>query len=180
MHRRAIEIYPNPASFANLGTDYFYLGKDDDAIESYQAALRLDPLDDVLYRNLGDVYLRVGRSLEAKEQFMRASELLIERLKVNPNDARLLARFANCQAKLGKEQEALSGIERAVSAEPHNVDLLYQNAVIYALVGRPDEAMAQLRQAIATGYSRSEAQRDPDLNSLRPRLDYQSLFSDRD
>jgi serine/threonine protein kinase/tetratricopeptide (TPR) repeat protein len=180
MHRRAIEIYPNPPSFANLGTDYFYLGRYDDAIDAYKSAIKLDPRDDVLYRNLGDVYLRVARTLEAEEQFRRASELLIERLKVNPDDAGLLALLANCQAKLGREQEALSSIERAVSTEPHNIELMYQKAVISALVGRADDAIAQLGLAIANGYSRSEAQRDPDLDALRTRLDYQSLFSPTD
>jgi tetratricopeptide (TPR) repeat protein len=130
-----------------------------------------------LYRNLGDVYLRIARIAEAEGQFRRATELLIERLKVNPDDAGLLARFANCQAKLGKAVEALSSIDRAVSAEPHNVELMYRHAAIYALVGRADDAMAQLALAIANGYSRSEARRDPDLNSLRTRPDYRALFS---
>lgn len=177
MHRRAIEIYPNPASFANLGTDYFYLGRYEDAIDAYESALKLDPRDDVLYRNLGDVYLRVAKSVEAEDQFRRASELLIERLRVNPGDAGLLARLANCQAKLGRAEEALSSITRAVSAEPHNVELMYQHAVICALVGRADDAMAQLGRAIASGYSRPEAQRDPDLSSLRTRRDFPALFS---
>jgi serine/threonine protein kinase/tetratricopeptide (TPR) repeat protein len=180
MHRRAIEIYPNPPSFANLGTDYFYLGRYDEAIDAYKSAIKLDPRDDVLYRNLGDVYLRVARTQEAEEQFRRASELLIERLKVNPDDAGLLALLANCQAKLGKEPEALSSIERAVSTEPHNVELMYRKAVISALVGRADDAIAQLRRAINNGYSRSEAQRDPDLEALRTRLDFQSIFSATD
>jgi eukaryotic-like serine/threonine-protein kinase len=177
MHKRAIEIYPNPASYANLGTDYFYLEKHDEAIDAYVSALKLDPLDDLLYRNLGDAYLRVGRTDEAEEQFKRASELLVERLRINPADARLLARLANCQAKLGRSQQALNGIERAVSSEPHNIELMYQHAVIYALVGRPDDAIAHLRKAIANGYSRSEAHRDPDLDSLRTHPDYEALSS---
>jgi tetratricopeptide (TPR) repeat protein len=180
MHRRAIEIYPNPPSFANLGTDYFYLGRYEDAIDAYKSAIKLDPRDDVLHRNLGDVYLRVERNLEAREQFRRASELLLERLKVNPDDAGPLALLANCQAKLGEKRKALSNIERAVLAEPHNIELMYQKAVISALVGRADDAIAQLGRAIANGYSRAEAQRDPDLDSLRTRLDYHSLFSATD
>ena len=180
MHRRAIEIYPNPASFANLGTDYFYLGEYDAAIDAYVSALKLDPLDDVFYRNLGDAYLRVSRTADAEEQFRRASELLVERLRVNPEDAGILARLANCQAKLGRSQEALSGIEQAVSSEPHNVELMYQQAVVYALVGRADDAIAHLQRAIANGYSRSEAQRDPDLNLLRTAPGYRALFSTGD
>jgi len=144
------------------------------------SALKLDPLDDVFYRNLGDAYLRVSRTADAEEQFRRASELLVERLRVNPEDAGILARLANCQAKLGRSQEALSGIEQAVSSEPHNVELMYQQAVVYALVGRADDAIAHLQRAIANGYSRSEAQRDPDLNLLRTAPGYRALFSTGD
>jgi serine/threonine protein kinase/tetratricopeptide (TPR) repeat protein len=176
MHKRALEIYANPSSYANLGTDYFYLGRYEEAIAAYQGALELDPRDDVLYRNLGDAYLRVGRCGDAEEQFRRAVELLGTRLNVNPEDASLLGFLGNCQAKLGQTREARESIERAVAIEPHNARLIYQKAVIYALTGDGDAAIVQLRRALSRGYSELEAQHDPDLDSLRNRPDYKALF----
>jgi serine/threonine protein kinase/tetratricopeptide (TPR) repeat protein len=176
MHRRAIEIYPNSSSYTNLGTDYFHLKRYDEAIAAYRAAIELDPRDDVLYRNVGDAYLRVGRDEEAAQQFETAIRLLSELLRVDPDDAEKLGRLAICQAKLGKHQDALDTIERATALEPNNTLFMYQRAVVDALTGRHGEAVESLSNALSHGYSRAEAERDPDLESMRDRADYRVLF----
>jgi len=180
MHKRAIEIYPNSASYTNLGTDYFYLGRNEDAISAYSAAIELDPRDHLLYRNLGDAYLRVGRRSEAEDQFRMATRFLRERLTVDPNNAGLLALLANCQVKLGQESEALQTIERSIALEPHNTTLMYAKAVVFAISGRAGEAIELLKRALTSGYSRAEAERDPDLEVLRGSRDYDSLFAVED
>lgn len=176
MHQRAIEIYPNPSSYTNLGTDYFYLERYEEAIEAYRAAIRMDPRDDLLYRNIGDAYLRVGREAEAHEQFETAIELLRKHLQVAPDDAQKLGRLAVCQAKLLRRAEALQSIERATELEPGNTLFMYQRAVVNALTSKIDEAIESLGHALAHGYSRSEAERDPDLAPLRQEAAYKALF----
>jgi len=177
MHRRAIDIYPNPSSYANLGTDYFFLGQYDDAIAAYESAVELDPRGDVLRRNLGDAYLRVGRDTDAIAQYARASELLSEHLHVNHDDAERLGRLAICQAKLDRDHDALSTIERAITLEPRNTTLMYQHAVVYALAGDLENAIQHLTTALSHGYSTSSAECDPDLEVLRDRAEYHSLFA---
>jgi serine/threonine-protein kinase len=177
MHRRAIEIYPNGVSYTNLGTAYFYLGKYEQAIAAYNAASELDPRDEVLFRNLGDAYLRVGKNQEAQAQFERAMKLLNDHLSVNPDDARMLADLAICQAKLDRKEEALENIERATALEPRNTTLMYEQAVVYALTGRTDEAIQHLSRALDHGYSRAEAERNPDLDVLRDKPEYVRLIS---
>ena len=179
MHRRAIGIYPNASSYANLGTDYFALARYDDAVAAYKSAVELDPRGDVLYRNLGDAYLRIGRTQDAKEQYIRAAELLGEHLNVNNDDAPRLGHLAICHAKLNREQDALYMIERAVALEPRNTTLMYQQAVVHALVGDSEEAIEYLAQALSHGYSRPDAEHDPDLDTLRGRAEFQSLFTGR-
>ncbi|MFY9556182.1 MAG: tetratricopeptide repeat protein [Blastocatellia bacterium] len=180
MHKRAIEIYPNASSYTNLGTDYFYLGQDSDAISAYSAAIKLDPRDHLLYRNLGDAYLRMKRTTEAEEQFRTASVLLQERLAVDPENAVLLSLQANCDAKLGKQREALDTIERAVAIEPNNITLMYAKAVVFAITGHPDQALELLEKALDSGYSRAEAEHDPDLEILRNSPGYKLLFAATD
>jgi serine/threonine-protein kinase len=176
MHRRAIEIYPNGVSYTNLGTAYFYLGRYEQSIAAYNAAVELDPRDEVLFRNLGDAYLRVGKKQEAEAQFERAMKLLNEHLSVNPEDARMLADLAICQAKLDIKEEALENVERATALEPRNTTLMYEQAVVYALTGRAEEAIEHLSRALAYGYSRAEAERDPDLDVLRDKPEYKRLI----
>lgn len=177
MHRRAIEIYPNGVSYTNLGTAYFYLGRYEESIAAYNAAAELDPRDEVLFRNLGDAYLRVGRRQEAAAQFERAVRLLNDHLSVNPEDARVLADLAICQAKLGDKEQALKNIERATALEPRNTTLMYEQAVVCALTGRAEDAIKYLERALACGYSRSEAERDPDLDVLRDKPEYVRLMT---
>ena len=176
MHRRAIEIYPNGDSYGNLGTDYFYLARYEEAIEAYRAALELNPRDDDLYRNLGDAYLRVGKDHEARLQFETACELLEKHLSVNKDDAGVLGRYGVCQSKVGRGDEALATIDRAALLEPRNTTIMYERAVVYALAGHTDAAIGFLGAALSSGYSKAEAQRDPDLEALRGREDYNCLF----
>jgi serine/threonine protein kinase/tetratricopeptide (TPR) repeat protein len=176
MHKRAMEIQPAAIAYANLGTDYFYLGRYEEAIEAYNSAIELDPSSDLLYRNLGDAYLHIGRERDAEAQFEHAIALLHEHLLVKPNDPELIQRLAICHAKLHREQEALACVERAATIKPHNTALMYQKAVVYALIGHTDKALEFLRLALERGYSRSEAERDPDLSSLRERAEYRALF----
>ncbi|MGA9768425.1 MAG: protein kinase [Blastocatellia bacterium] len=176
MSLRAIRIYPNGDSYTNLGTAYFYLEQYEEAIAVYKAAIELDSRNDILYRNLGDAYLRVGRAEEAKQQFTTAIGLLNEYLSINPDDARRLGDLAICYAKIGQQPDALLSIERAIVLEPRNTNLMYEKAVVYALTGHADKAMESLSIALTHGYSRSEAERDPDLETLRNRADYKSLL----
>ncbi|HWN99299.1 MAG TPA: tetratricopeptide repeat protein [Blastocatellia bacterium] len=177
MQQRAIEIYPNHRSYSNQGTAYFFLGRYEEAIAAYNTAISLNPRDDLYYGNLGDAYSRVGREQDAHEQFRLASDLLKEHLRINQDDAQLLGRLAICQAKLRLQPEARASVSRAISLEPRNTTLMYQKAVVYALIGENERALEYLSEALAHGYSRSEAERDPDLEALRGRIEYKALFT---
>ena len=180
MHRRAIEIHPAAKAYSNLGSNYFYLGRYDEAVEAYHNAIELDPADDILYRNLGDALLRSGQAGEAAAQFEKAIELIRDVLRTNPASAQAWGRLAVSQAKVGREDEALKSIERASQLEPHNTMLMYQRAVVLSLVGRTEQSAEYLRDALKHGYSRSEAERDPDLEPLRSRAEYRLLFTQSD
>jgi serine/threonine protein kinase/Flp pilus assembly protein TadD len=177
MHRRAIEIHPAAIAYDNLGTAYFYLEKYEEAREAYSRAVELNPSNDVPYRNLGDALMRLGREREAKEQYRLAVGKLEDALKVRSNDARLLRRLAVCQALLGDKSAAFANIQRAVVLDPEDVTTIYKRAVVHALTGHAAEALRHLREALARGYSRAEAARDPDLAALRGDPEYQALFS---
>ncbi|HKP87428.1 MAG TPA: tetratricopeptide repeat protein [Blastocatellia bacterium] len=179
MHKRAIEIHPNSESYSNLGTEYFYLSRYEEAIAAFKSAIALSPANDIFYYNLGDAYSRVGMHQEAYEQYERAYHLLSERLRVKGDNGEMLGQLAMCQVKLRSDEEALANIERAIRLEPHNIIVMYQRAVIYALAGQVEEAIEFLTDALANGYSRSEAGRDPDLEALRDDEKFKSLISAR-
>jgi serine/threonine protein kinase/tetratricopeptide (TPR) repeat protein len=177
MHRRAIEIHPAAIAYDNLGTAYFYLERYEEARAAYARAIELNPTGEVAYMNLGHALLGLGRAEEARGQYRLALGIMEEALKVRSNDARLLRRLAVCQAQLGDERAALANIERAASLDPEDVTTIYKRAVVYALTGRAEESLTHLREALARGYSRAEAERDPDLSALRDSPAYRTLFA---
>ena len=180
MYQRAIEIHSNELSYANLGTAYFYLGRYEEAITAFEAAIKLNPSDDQHYWNLGDAFMREGRSEEAQAQFRHAQELLEEQLRIDPSDARRLGQLALYRAKLGTFDEAMRLIEQATTLEPRNTTLRYRQAVVCALTGDLEQAIQSLKLALDSGYSRAEAARNPDLECLRGKPEYEALFASPD
>lgn len=166
MHKRAIEIYPSEEAYSNLGTEYFNLGRYEEAAEEYKKAIELFPGQDMFHFNLGEAYLQLANHEEALQQFERARHLLSEHLKVKKGDGQLYGRFALYLAKLGRHNEALDHITSALSLEPLDPFLIFQQAVIQTLAGETDQAIESLRVALEQGYSKTEAMHDPNLKPL--------------
>ncbi|HVG18096.1 MAG TPA: tetratricopeptide repeat protein, partial [Blastocatellia bacterium] len=176
MHKRAIEIHASEEAYSNLGTEYFYLGRFQEAAEEYQRAIDLFPGQDMFHFNLGEAYLQLGRRGEALKQFERARDLLADHLKVKKGDGQLYGRMALYLAKLGRRDEAQNHITGALSLEPKNPLLIFQQAVVYALAGETVPAIESLRLALEQGYSRTEAVHDPNLKPLWQDAEVRSLL----
>jgi tetratricopeptide (TPR) repeat protein len=56
----------------NLGTNYMYMGQYNKALAEFQAGLRLNPDNAILYSNLGETYLALNRLDEANAAFDQA------------------------------------------------------------------------------------------------------------
>jgi len=60
---------------------------------------------------------------------------------------------------------------------PADVQVLFRAAVVHALAGRSDSAVAALRDAVAGGYSTSAIREEEDFVSLRERPDFRALVA---
>jgi serine/threonine-protein kinase len=166
-YQEAIQRGYSWVAHSNLGTIYYRRGRFAEAAEQYEKALELNPNRHVYHRNLGDAYQRLGRSQDARASYLRAKELGLKMLSVNPNEAPVMSFLGLCEAKLGNTAEALHLVTEAARLAPREADVLYDRAVVHALSGDVENAIAFLRVAIDEGYSRSEASVDDDLSSLR-------------
>ena len=81
--------------------------------------------------------------------------------------------------KLGTFDEAMRLIEQATTLEPRNTTLRYRQAVVCALTGDLEQAIQSLKLALDSGYSRAEAARNPDLECLHGKPEYEALFASR-
>jgi tetratricopeptide (TPR) repeat protein/tRNA A-37 threonylcarbamoyl transferase component Bud32 len=166
-YRRALALGPVPKAYTNIGSIHFARGQLPEALAAFQKAAELEPRNPLAQRNLGDAYTRLGRREDAARAYQAAVGLCEDLLRVNPKDSRTLGRLAVYEAKLGRRTAADRHVSDAIALSPADGDVVYRKAVVEALSGRADAALTSLREAVARGYSVSEARTDDDLSSLR-------------
>ncbi len=176
--QKALEMQPDAANYSNLGTIYFYLQRYKEAVAVFEKAAALNPSDQMLIGNLADAYRATGEQQQAKATYDKAIALAYKELQVNPRNATTLGVLALYYAKEGDATQALSFIRRARSINPSDVRLTSNEAVVYALAGRPDEALKDLREAFQKGYSPQEAMNEPAFVDVRNRPEFSRLAAE--
>jgi tetratricopeptide (TPR) repeat protein len=121
--------------------------------------------DDIVIRlNLGNALLRIGRPLEARENFQRASDLARASLLNNPRDFAARARLAYCMVRLGEPSLAGDEALQAARLAPSDYSVLLWSVMTLESLGRRQEALPLLANA---SYERlRDMRRQPDLAAL--------------
>ena len=168
MQEHSLRLRPTAAAYSNLGAIYYLRGRYEEAARTYQKAVELEPGRRPAWGNLGDAYLRVpGQAEKAKEAYRQAIQLAERELGVNPKNAEVRANLGLYWARLLERQRALAEIAQARKLAPANMTVLFRCALGYELAGQRSLALETLKGAVRGGYSLAEAERDPDLASLR-------------
>lgn len=94
-----------------LGGMYSRLGKRDDAVQSYQAAIRHRADDPDTYEAYGDALSVQGKVADAAVQYTKAVQLA-------PDSLTAYQRLGTAQEQLGKKAEAASALERVKLLTP--------------------------------------------------------------
>jgi tetratricopeptide (TPR) repeat protein len=163
----AIRLAPDARAWANLGHVHHVRGRHEDALRAYEEAARLEPASGTIRRSLGDARAKAGDTGGARADWRAAADLSGAALRVNPTDPRQLKNVAICLAKLGERDEARRAITRALDAGPTVADTRYGVALVHALLGDTEAALAELERAFALGASVSLAEQDDELAELR-------------
>lgn len=180
-YKHAVELAHDPLAYSNLGFSYYSAGRYDEALAAWQESARLSqtPTPTTL-RNLGDVYERLNQLEKARDSYAAAIAGALKLLKVNASDANQIALIAVCQAKLGNHAEAGLRAAEALGLRSDDNNVLYKVAVVEALGGDRQHAMAHLKDALARGYPAAFARDDFDLRELRNDPQFASLVASRD
>jgi serine/threonine protein kinase/tetratricopeptide (TPR) repeat protein/TolB-like protein len=178
---KALKIEPSESLYINLGTAYFYLGHLTDAVTMFQKAVDLNPNDHVAAGDLADGFRWSGQKAKAKAMYEHAITLAYTALRVNPQDASTLGYLAFYYAKNGDSKKGLDFIRRARTIDANDNELMYKEAVVYAIAGQQTEALASLRAAFQKGYPVEQAKNDPELKVMatNPELDKLIASSNR-
>jgi len=177
LFRRAIEINPDDfVAVSNLAViEFFFLEDYAAAAERFERANELEPGNYLLQGNLADALYWSDERERADAAYSRALDNARSVLEVNPRDSLVRADVAYYLAMLGRDQEALEQIHRALEAGPSSVETLVMAARVHHRLGNDDVALSHLEAAVEGGYPRSEIREDPLLQGLEGDPRYEAL-----
>jgi tetratricopeptide (TPR) repeat protein/predicted Ser/Thr protein kinase len=175
--QKTLALAPDADTYSNLGTAYFFLKNYDQATKMYEKAVEMNPNDEVLLGNLGDSYRWSGHSDQAAIAYGKAISLAFQELQVNPRSASIMGDLGVLYAKKGDATNALQYTNQARAIKPDDVQLIYSEAQVKALVGAPEEAIKSLKLALEKGWPTQEARNDPELQKLQALPQYSELMT---
>jgi eukaryotic-like serine/threonine-protein kinase len=165
--QKALSMAPSAATYSNLGTAYFFLKNYAESTKMFEKAVEMSPNDETYLGNLGDAYRWSGHSDKAMAAYDKAISRAFQELQVNPRSAATMGDVAVYYAKKGDARNALQYIQQARSINSQDLQLMYWEALVKALVGKPEDALKSLRLALSKGYPAQEAWNDPELQKLQ-------------
>ncbi len=134
----------------NLANTLVSSGAYIEAIEHYQACIKLDPsgMGGRAPFNLGLLLTRLGRNPEAIDPFAQAVGLLRDALRTDPDDPELLYALGQALFTQGKYEEAVAPLRRCLRVEPGKLAHLVTLAAALAETGHFEEAADLSRRAL--------------------------------
>jgi eukaryotic-like serine/threonine-protein kinase len=175
-YQKSIELGSNWSTYANLGYVYTILKEYPQAIQTLQKAVELGPNQEMAAGNLADAYRYSGQKDKATASYDKAIALAFQELQVNPQNAEVLGDLGAYYAKKGDARKGMEFIERARSIDRQDVELIYIQAVVENLAGKPAEAIRGVQEALEKGYPIQEVKEDPEMASLQTNPAFQSLL----
>ena len=148
---QALEIHPtykNP--FLLLGNGYYYLKDYDNAIASYEAALRLDPDFKDAMTNLPIVLRDAARHYGEKEQnVQKALTYLKQSIQLSPDDIETMRLLGISYGMTGDHANAIKYFKKVADKSPSNASAFVNLGIAYKNAGDQENARIQFEQAVS-------------------------------
>lgn len=166
--RASLKLRPNSKAFANLAALLFFAGRYAEAAAALESAVEIDPGDYRLWHNLAAArYWAVGLSANTTDAYAKAAELAENQLEINPRDALLRVKLADCYVMLRRAAEARRLIALALDEAPADPAVLSRAGAVLEQLGDRSRAIQLVASAVRYGLSPLELERDPALRALR-------------
>jgi len=175
-HKEATNINPDPAlPYCSLAYTALYMGDYDLADHYHAMAIAREPA--LIHANILAPLIPIY-----KNDLGRARRCLLRAKQMLHGEPQMVALEGLIVAKEGNFRCAEDLADRSVSSERSLIHLhhsIHSAASVYALCGKPDKAMRELRRAAALGLPNHRAfEGDPTLESLRVNPDFVVLMRD--
>jgi tetratricopeptide (TPR) repeat protein len=144
--RRAVALSPASENTADaydyLATAHLQLGNTPEALEAYQAALRLSPGRDDLHVKFGNILLEEEKFAEAEKEYKAA-------LQWNPNSTANLYSLGQVYLAMGDFSAAKAVFNQIIDIAPGNYSGFYGLGQTYYQEGEYEKAIEQFQQAVS-------------------------------
>jgi len=170
---RAIQMDPNdPSGYMALGNLLFLVGQPKRAVEARRKAIKLAPNDFTVIAGLAARLGYWGGEQEAVELFERA-------IRLSPkNPWWVPAGYGFVLHLVGRKEEAVAALKRAIDQKPRNATAQARLAAVYADLGRMNEAKAAAKEAkrLNPKFTASRFMKSYSLNDPKRDAWYTALF----
>ncbi|MGB9636407.1 MAG: tetratricopeptide repeat protein, partial [Thermoplasmata archaeon] len=127
----------------------------EEALMAYDKALEIYPTDKAIWMSKGDAYRLLGRTDEAVHCYLKVQELdplnvfYFDRiLKLLPDNKKILLQKGITLSNLKRYDEAIRCFDRIIELDFNDSEAWYQKANVLVAMGKNDEALAMLENAI--------------------------------
>jgi serine/threonine-protein kinase len=160
-----------------LGAVLSRLGNYQEASPLLRRAIALRPTHIGSYDHLYGVLCRMDRYQEAIEIADQGISAARKHIAEVPDDIEARTHLALLYARMKLEDDARKAIGAARALAPKDAYTCFHSGCVHALLGEADEALALLKEAQERGFFlESEVVRNPDLEPLRGRTEFQALI----
>ncbi|MDX2015853.1 MAG: tetratricopeptide repeat protein [Myxococcaceae bacterium] len=170
-YQEAIGLEPDyPDAHLNLGLAHADDGRFDEAMKELRIAIELDPQDPFPRHELAAILMDEG-------DYRGAITHLKEVTRLEPKNFEAWLDLGICFAQKGFYAEAERAYDTAAEHKADDVLLLYNQAALYALWGRPTDAVGFLARAVAADKTKVQSwlRTDPMFESLKGRPEFEAL-----
>ncbi|HQM46728.1 MAG TPA: tetratricopeptide repeat protein [Smithellaceae bacterium] len=144
--RKAAALSPSTGNAASafdyMGQAYLKQEKTDQAIKTYQEAIRLFPSDETFHRALGDIYIQEEKTEEAIQQYEQA-------VKLNVNDAESSYSLGQAYLKTGELDKARQQFNNVARISPASATGYYGLGQVARTEGDTQTAIDLLTKSIS-------------------------------
>jgi adenylate cyclase len=159
------------------GRAFLAQGKYKEAIAPLRSACKVRAEDYQAPALLALAYTGLGRRAAAARACARAIKVAKQQLSVSPGDVRALYLGAGCLARIGRRKTAIAWAARALELDGKDSAVLYNVGCLYAVLGRPADALRCLRKVVRSGWRKEWIRHDPDWTALHGLKEFDALVA---
>lgn len=169
---KLIDLMPTDAyGYYKRGWCYELMGNDEEAMKNYNAGIDVDKEYPYIYLMRGEQYLKQGNKAKANADF---EEIIKQDTVAKEGTCRMYALHF-----LGRDTEAIEWMDKVIASDPENCGHYYDQACLYARMGKPQESVAALRTAFEKGYRTfAHIETDDDMDAIRELPEFKALIEE--